>query len=110
MSLQLERRREIGTLRAIGMTRRQLWKLTLVETGLMGTTAGIIAMPTGFVLALILIYIINLRSFGWTLQMHLQPIYFLQALVVALIAALLAGIYPAWRVGGMQPADALREE
>ena len=110
MSLQLERRREIGTLRAIGMTRRQLWKLTLVETGLMGTTAGIIAMPTGFVLALILIYIINLRSFGWTLQMHLQPVYFLQALVVALVAALLAGIYPAWRVGGMQPADALREE
>ena len=110
MSLQLERRREIGTLRAVGMTRRQLWKLTLVETGLMGTTAGIIAMPTGFVLAMILIYITNLRSFGWTLQMYLQPVYFLQALIVALVAALLAGVYPAWRVGGMQPADALREE
>ena len=110
MSLQLERRREIGTLRAVGMTRRQLWRLTLVETGLMGTTAGIIAMPTGFVLALILIYIVNLRSFGWTLQMYLQPAYFLQALVVALVAALLAGVYPAWRVGRMQPADALREE
>ena len=110
VSLQLERRREIGTLRAVGMTRRQLWKLTLMETGLMGTTAGIIAMPTGFILALILIYIINLRSFGWTLQMYLQPIYFLQAFIVALTAALLAGVYPAWRVGGMQPADALREE
>ena len=110
MSLQLERRREVGTLRAVGMTRRQLWKLTLVETGMMGTTAGIIAMPTGFILALILIYIINLRSFGWTLQMYLQPIYFLQALSVALVAALLAGVYPAWRVGRMQPADALREE
>ena len=110
MSLQLERRREIGTLRAVGMTRRQLWKLTLVETGLMGSTAGIIAMPTGFILAVILIYIINLRSFGWTLQMHLQPIYFLQALIVALAASLLAGVYPAWRVGRMQPADALREE
>ena len=110
MSLQLERRREIGTLRAIGMTRRQVWKLTLVETSLMGTTAGVIAMPAGFVLAVILIYIINLRSFGWTLQMYLQPIYFLQALIVALCAALLAGIYPAWRVGRMQPADALREE
>ena len=110
MSLQLERRREIGTLRAVGMTRRQLWRLTLVETGLMGTTAGILAIPTGFVLAVILIYIINLRSFGWTLQMHLQPVYFLQALIVALFAALLAGVYPAWRIGRMQPADALREE
>ena len=110
MSLQLERRREIGTLRAVGMTRRQLWRLTLMETGLMGTTAGILAMPTGFVLAVILIYIVNLRSFGWTLQIYLQPVYFLQALIVALVAALLAGIYPAWRVGRMQPADALREE
>ena len=110
MSLQLERHREIGTLRAVGMTPRQLWRLTLVETGLMGTTAGILAMPTGFVLAVILIYIINLRSFGWTLQMYLQPVYFLQALGVALVAALLAGVYPAWRVGRMQPADALREE
>ena len=110
ISLQLERRREIGTLRAVGMTRRQLWRLTLVETGLMGTTAGILAMPTGFVLAVILIYIVNLRSFGWTLQIYLQPVYFLQALIVALVAALLAGVYPAWRVGRMQPADALREE
>ena len=110
MSLQLERRREIGTLRAVGMTRRQLWRLTLMETGLMGTTAGILAMPTGFVLAVILIYIVNLRSFGWTLQIYLQPVYFLQALIVALVAALLAGVYPAWRVGRMQPADALREE
>jgi len=110
MSLQLERSREIGTLRAIGMTRRQLWKLTLLETGLMGASAGLIAMPTGFALAAILLYIINLRSFGWTLQMQLQPGHFLQAFVVALVAALLAGLYPAWRMGNMQPADALRME
>ena len=110
MSLQLERSRELGTLRAVGLTRRQLWKLTLLETGLMGGCAGLIAAPTGFVLAVILIYIINLRSFGWTLRMHLQPEYFLQAFIVALVAALLAGVYPAWRMGKTQPADALRAE
>ena len=92
------------------MTRRQLWKLTLLETGLMGSSAGLIAMPTGFILAVILIYIINLRSFGWTLQMQFQIGHFLQAFMVALVAALLAGIYPAWRMGRMQPADALRAE
>ncbi len=110
MSLQLEKRRELGVLRSTGMTRRQLWQLTLMETGLIGGSAGIIAMPTGFVLAIILIYIINLRSFGWTLQMQLQPGEFLQAFAVALVAALLAGIYPAWRMGQTQPADALRSE
>ena len=67
-------------------------------------------MPTGFVLALILIYIINLRSFGWTLEMKLQPMEFVQAFLVALLAALLAGLYPAWRIGQTQPAEALRAE
>ncbi len=110
MSLQLERSREIGILRATGMTRQQLWRLSLLETGLIGTTAGLIAMPMGFALAAILIYIINLRSFGWTLQMQLQPEHFLQAFLVALGAALLAGLYPAWRMGQMQPATAVRSE
>ena len=110
MSLQLERTHEIGTLRSIGITRGQLSRLTLLETGLMGAIAGVVAMPTGLVLAAILIYIINLRSFGWTLQMQLQPSQFTLAFVVALVSALLASIYPAWRMGQMQPADALRTE
>jgi len=110
MSLQLERAREIGVLRANGMTRRQLWRLSMWETGLIGSSAGLIAIPTGFILAIILIYIINLRSFGWTLELRLQPGEFAQAFAVAIGAALLAGIYPAWRMGRMQPASALRNE
>ncbi|MEZ4860432.1 MAG: FtsX-like permease family protein [Caldilineaceae bacterium] len=110
MSLQLERSREIGVLRATGMTRQQLWRLSLLETGLIGSSAGLIAIPMGLALAAILIYIINLRSFGWSLQMELRPEYFLQALLVALGAALLAGLYPAWRMGQMQPAEAVRAE
>ncbi len=110
MSLQLERRREIGVLRATGMTRGQLWRLSMFETGLIGSSAGLIAIPMGLMLAVILIYIINLRSFGWTLQMQLAAGDLVQAFVVALGAALLAGLYPAWRMGQMQPADAVRAE
>ena len=110
MSLQLERARELGTLRATGMTRQQLWGLTLLETGLMGTTAGLLALPVGLALAWILVYVINVRSFGWTLRMELRPEYFLQALLVAVGAALLAGIYPALRLGNLEIATAIREE
>lgn len=110
MSLQMERNREIGVLRSTGMTRGQLWRLSMLETGLIGSSAGLIAMPMGLALAVILIYIINLRSFGWTLQMRLEPEYFGQAFLVALGAALLAGLYPAWRMGQMQPAAAIRSE
>ncbi len=110
MSLQLERSRELGVLRATGMTTRQLWGLTFLETGLMGAVAGLLAIPVGYVLAWILIYVINVRSFGWTLAMQLEPAYFLQGLVVAIIAALLAAIYPSLRLGNMVIATAVREE
>lgn len=110
MSLQLERTRELGVLRATGMTLRQLWQLTLLETGLMGSVAGIVALPTGFILAWVLIFVINVRSFGWTLQLYLEPSHFLQAFLVAIGAALLAGIYPATRLGKIVIASAIRQE
>jgi putative ABC transport system permease protein len=59
---------------------------------------------------LILVYIINRRSFGWTLQMRVGWEPFAQALAVAILAALLAGLYPAYRMGRMLAADALRFE
>jgi putative ABC transport system permease protein len=82
----------------------------MLQTGLMGAVAGLLALPTGLVLALILIYIINQRAFGWTLQLFVQPTPFLQALAIAIAAALLAGIYPARQLGKMAAADAMRNE
>jgi putative ABC transport system permease protein len=76
----------------------------------MGAVAGLLAMPTGYALSLILVYIINRRSFGWTLQMLIEPGPFVQAFGVAVVAALLAGIYPAYRMGRMVAAEALRFE
>lgn len=110
LSVELERQREFGILRAVGLTARQLWGLILLETALLGTSAGLLAMPTGYALAIILIYIINRRSFGWTLQMQLHPEPFLMALSIAIIAAVLAGIYPARRLSRMTAADAIRYE
>jgi len=110
LSLEMERQRELGILRAIGLTVRQLWGLVNLETGLLGLVAGLLAMPTGYVLALILVYIINQRSFGWTLQMQITIQPFGQALLLAVGAALLAGIYPAYRMGKMITAEAMRFE
>lgn len=110
MSLQLEKQRQLGILRAIGLSGRQLWRLVILETGLMGTVAGVLAMPTGYLLAVILIYIINRRSFGWTLQMQVEAGPFLQALAIAVVASILAGLYPARRILQRKPADAIRFE
>lgn len=110
MALQLERTRELGTLRATGMTLRQLWRLTLLESGLMGAAAGILAIPVGLILAAILIYVINLRSFGWTIFFTPVPEVYWQAIAISTAAALIAAIYPMLRLGGLQVSEALREE
>ncbi len=94
----------------MGLTLRQLWRLILLESGLMGAAAGLLALPTGFGLALILIYIINRRAFGWTLQLHLEPQPFIMAFAVAVLAAMIAGIIPARRLSQRVAAEAMRSE
>ncbi|HET9907395.1 MAG TPA: FtsX-like permease family protein [Anaerolineales bacterium] len=110
LAMQIEKAREIGILRAIGLTLAEMRRLTLWETGLLGASAGLLALPTGYILAWILIFVINQRSFGWTLQMHLELAPFMQAFLLSVSAALLAGLYPAWRLSHMQVAEALRGE
>ncbi|NIO42159.1 MAG: FtsX-like permease family protein [Burkholderiales bacterium] len=110
LALLLEKQRELGILRAVGLTVRQMWGLVMLETGIMGAVAGVLAMPAGLVLALILVYIINQRAFGWTLQMRVGPEPFAQAFLIALVAALLAGLYPARRMSKTVTADAMRFE
>jgi len=110
LALQLEKGQEIGVLRAVGLTGRQMWGLVSLETGLMGLAAGLFSLPTGYALSLILVYIINRRSFGWTLLMQVSPEPFLMALLIAVVAALLAGLYPAFRMGRMAAAEAIRFE
>jgi putative ABC transport system permease protein len=110
MALQLEQTRQYGTMRAVGLTPRQLLNFTMIQTGLMGTVAGALALPIGLVLALVLVYVINVRSFGWTMQLTLQPGEFALAFAVAVISALAAGLYPARRLSQLVTARALRSE
>ncbi|GAB4525855.1 MAG: FtsX-like permease family protein [Anaerolineales bacterium] len=110
LAVELDKQREAGILRALGLTPAEMCAMVLWETGLMGAAAGLLAQPVGLALAWILIYIINRRSFGWTLQLYTPPAPFVQALLVAVLAALLAGGYPALRLGRMVTAEALRLE
>jgi putative ABC transport system permease protein len=110
MALQLEHTRQYGVMRANGMTPRQLRLSTFLQTGLMGLTAGLLALPIGLILSLILVYVINVRSFGWTMSLDLRYQEFVQAFAVALVAALAAGIYPAWHLSKLVVTQALRSE
>ncbi|MDH3691282.1 MAG: ABC transporter permease, partial [Gammaproteobacteria bacterium] len=110
MTIQLERAREFAVLRAQGLTPRQLWGLICAESGLIGFAAGLLAIPLGVITALVLIVIINRRSFGWTMQVNIDPMVLVNALLLAVGVAVVAGIYPALKMAYAAPARALRAE
>ena len=76
----------------------------------MGLFAGLLSLPLGLLMSDVLIDVINKRSFGWSMQHFLPWSVFSDALMLAIVAALLAGIYPAWKSATISPARALREE
>ena len=110
MAMQMERTLEFGTLRVIGFTPRQVWLMFTSQTALMGLIAGMLSLPLGLIEAAVLIFVVNRRSFGWTMDMEIYPLVLVQAVVIAIAAALLASVYPAFRMSRSSPASVLRRE
>ncbi|MEL7046526.1 MAG: FtsX-like permease family protein, partial [Pseudomonadota bacterium] len=107
LALFLERRREFAVLRATGLTPRQLFALVLRQAALSGVLAGLLALPLGAAMSVLLIDVINRRSFGWTLQMHFDLQVVLHALLLAVAAAAMAAVLPARRLAASDLRDAL---
>lgn len=110
LALQLERAREFAVLRATGMTSGEIGGVVSLQTGFMGAAAGLLALPTGTLLAALLIFVIQRRAFGWSLPFQVDPLLLLETVALAVAAALLAGLYPIWRMTRTRPAEALRTE
>ena len=110
LAIELERARELSVLRTLGFTPGGLGATLLTQTGLLGLAAGLAAAPIGTVLALLLVHVINRRSFGWTMEFALTPQALASGVSLAVVAALLAGIYPAWRASRIELGAALRED
>jgi putative ABC transport system permease protein len=110
MALQFERAKEHGVLRATGMTPAQVTGLVSLQGALLGLAAGLLAIPLGLMMADVLIDVINRRSFGWSMLRTVPLRVLAEGVLLALAAALLAGLRPAWKTGRVRPADALREE
>ena len=110
MAMQMERSTEFGTLRAIGFTPTQVWLMFTSQTGMMGIAAGLLAVPLGLIQGAVLIFVVNRRSFGWSMDMEIYPMMLAQAVVIAAAAALLASVYPAFRMSRSSPAEVLHEE
>jgi len=110
LALVIDRRRELGLLRFLGAAAGQVRKLILLEAGLLGLLANLAGLALGFALSLILIYVINKQSFGWTIRFHWPVEVLLGALTVVYGATVLAGIYPAEVAVRLNPLEVVHEE
>jgi putative ABC transport system permease protein len=97
LTLVLERRRDLSLLRLSGADRSQVQRMVIIEAALIGAVSQGIGLAVGFGLSLVLIYVINVQSFGWTIQFHLPVAFLIQASIAVIIATSIAGIYPARR-------------
>ena len=110
LALVMDRRREFGLLRFLGASAGQIRKWILVEAGLIGLLASLAGLLLGVALSLILIYVVNKQSFGWTIQFHWPIAVLAGSLLVVYLATLAAGLYPARIAVRLNPIEVIHEE
>ncbi|MEM0096100.1 MAG: FtsX-like permease family protein [Candidatus Bathyarchaeia archaeon] len=121
----MERTREIGILKALGMKNRTVLLIFLTEAAIIGLMGALIGVGTGWGLAELVVRIFStnggfgggLRQGGQTtaagtvrITPLLTPTVFLGAIAFGLTVSLVFALYPAWRASKLKPVDALRYE
>lgn len=110
LTLFIERQREFGIYRALGLSTLQVAGMTVMEGAAMGVLSFVLCSIVGTALAFVLIKVINLHSFNWTVFYHFEWSPYLQAAITALLASLGAALYPVWRICRLYPQMQIREE
>jgi putative ABC transport system permease protein len=105
----LERTRELGMLRSLGMTRRQISKMLLAEAGTMGMIGAVFGLVFGLLLSRALLSSINAMT-GYGLAFVLPVSGMLLALVLALVVSQVAALWPARRAAHLRIIDAIQFE
>jgi putative ABC transport system permease protein len=105
-----ERQREIALLALSGATARQVRRMVVLEAVLLGGVSQALGIAIGLLLAVVLIYVINVQSFGWTIQFHLPVVFLIQSTLAILAGTALCGLYPAAWAAAVNALQVTREE
>jgi putative ABC transport system permease protein len=110
LALVLDRRRELGLLRFLGASAGQVRGMILTEAAFLGLLASILGLVLGLALSLLLIFVVNKQSFGWTIQFHPPGGLLAGAVLLVWAVTVLAGLYPARVAARMNPIEVIQEE
>ncbi len=108
LAIGIERAREYATLRALGLSPKQLSRLVIAQTLGMAVMAALLALPLSLVIHTVLSAIIQPLAFGWHIEWRLPLMPWAVTGLIALGIGLIAGLYPAWAIQKTPAARLLR--
>lgn len=106
----IDRTREIGLLRAIGASQKQIVSLFMAEAALMGVTGSILGAIAGYFLGYIITQVVGVEGTGWRVPYMFPALMALQFGGVAALCATVAGFYPARKAAKLIVVEALAYE
>ena len=110
----IERTREIGILKALGMKSRTVLTIFLGESVIIGLMGAIIGIVLGWILANVTARVLGSGVFGggggFTITPLLTPEVLIGALAFGVGVSVIFALYPAWRASKLKPVEALRYE
>ena len=109
----IERTREIGILKALGMKSRTVLTIFLGESIIIGLLGAVIGIISGWVLAIVTARVLGSGIFGgggFSIEPLLTPEVLAGALAFGVGVSVIFALYPAWRASKLKPVDALRYE
>lgn len=105
----IERTREIGMLRAIGMLKSQIIQMILAEAALMGLVGGLLGLGFGILLARIFLFGMTSMS-GYRLDFVVPVRGIITGIIIAVIISQLAAFFPARRAASLNTLEAIHYE
>jgi putative ABC transport system permease protein len=106
----LERTREIGILRSIGMLRSQVSRVVIIESMLLGIIGGALGAGAGIIVGWMSLEGFLKGDYGASMQYHVHTVSLFWAIALSTLLAALAGVYPAQRAAKTNIVEALSYE
>ena len=105
----IERTREIGGLRSLGMTRKQVMRMILAESLSLGFMGGIYGLIMGYPISQIFIHVLNSLG-GYEVEFIFNPTPYIIGLLIAFGVSQVAAIGPSRRAAGINIVEAIKHE
>jgi len=106
----LERRKEIGTMKAVGARNSDILLIFIIESGILGLIGGILGVGVGIGIAKGIEYVARVLIGADMLRASMNPLIMIGSLGFAFIVGLISGFFPSYQASKLKPVDALRYE